>query len=461
MYLYPQQINFWDHQPLFFLTDFILAPLFIYAIHRYLNNYIKDKPKVYKDYFIKAWYVRLAGCILTALMYDYYYNGGDTVTYFHYSLGVNKLFFSEPGMIPQLIVNPKGFYSARFLSDTPFFIENGLYLLDGTTAIVIWISSFFNIIFLRSYILTSITFTFFAFYGCWKLFSMFYDMYPHLKKQIAVACLFIPSVFFWGSGVMKEPLCIGGLGLLSYNVYGLFFKKGNKAKNLLLAFTGGFILYSIKIYIILAFLPALAVWVFSRYRYNIKSPFIKAISTPLFVTFGGIAGALVLQTMATYAERYALEEIMRTAKDTQNWLVYSTKEQGGSFYTLGDIEYNTMGLIKVFPKAINVALFRPYVWEIRKPILLAAALEGVITLYLTVTLLFKAGFVRFFKLITDNPEVQFCLVFSIIFAFAVGFTSFNFGALARYKIPFMPFYYIALFILADAQKKAVPINDKK
>jgi hypothetical protein len=86
MYLYPQQINFWDHQPLFFLTDFILAPLFIYAIHRYLNNYIKDKPKVYKDYFIKAWYVRLAGCILTALMYDYYYNGGDTVTYFHYLL---------------------------------------------------------------------------------------------------------------------------------------------------------------------------------------------------------------------------------------------------------------------------------------------------------------------------------------------------------------------------------------
>jgi hypothetical protein len=129
-------------------------------------------------------------------------------------------------------------------------------------------------------------------------------------------------------------------------------------------------------------LPALAVWVFSRYRYNIKSPFIKLISTPLFVTFGGIAGALVLQTMATYAERYALEEIMRTAKDTQNWLVYSTKEQGGSFYTLGDIEYNTMGLIKVFPKAINVALFRPYVWEIRKPILLAAALEGMATLYI-------------------------------------------------------------------------------
>lgn len=456
MFFYPKQIYFYDHQPLFYLTDFLLVPLFIYFIHRFLTNYIKNKPEHYKEYFMKAWYVRLIGCLLTALMYDYYYNGGDTITYYHYALGVNKLLFSEPGVIPGLIFSPKGFYSSRFLSESPLFVEHGLFFLDGTTAIVIWLASICNVIFLRSFLLSSITFTFFAFYGCWKLFSMFYDMYPHLKKQMAIACLFIPSVFFWGTGLMKEPLCIGGLGLLTYNVYGLFFKKGNKIKKLTLAFVGGFIVFAIKIYIILAFLPALAVWVFSRYRYSIKSPFLKTIATPIFIIFGAGAGVLVLQTMATYAERYALEEIMRTAKDTQNWLAYSSEKQNGSFYTLGDIEYTTMGLVKVFPKAINVALFRPYIWEIRKPILLAAAAEGMATFILTITLLFRAGFIRFLKLIAENPEVQFCLVFSVIFAFAVGFTSFNFGALARYKIPFMPFYYIALFILADAQKQVKP-----
>ena len=461
MFFYPKQIYFYDHQPLIYLTDFLLVPIFIYFIHRLLTNYIKNKPEHYKEYFMKAWYVRLIGCLLTALMYDYYYNGGDTITYYHYALGVNKLLFSEPGAIPGLMFSPKGFYSTRFLADSSLFVEHGLFFLDGTTAIVIWLASLCNVIFLRSFLLSSITFTFFAFYGCWKLFSMFYDMYPHLKKQMAIACLFIPSVFFWGSGMMKEPLCIGGLGMLTFNVYMLFFKKGNKFKSLILAFLGGFILFKIKVYIILAFLPALAVWVFSRYRYNIKSPFLKLISTPLFFTFGGIAGIVVLQSMAKYAERYALEELMKTAKETQNWLVYSTKEQGGSYYTLGDIEYSTVGLLKVFPKAINVALFRPYIWEIRKPILLAASLEGIVTLYLTVTLLFKAGFVRFFKLIANNPEVQFCFVFSVIFAFAVGFTSFNFGALARYKIPFMPFFYIALFILADAQKQTDLLNVKK
>jgi hypothetical protein len=63
---------------------------------------------------LKAWYVRLIGCILTALMYDYYYNGGDTITYYHYALGVNKLLFSEPGVIADILFNSKGFYSTRF-----------------------------------------------------------------------------------------------------------------------------------------------------------------------------------------------------------------------------------------------------------------------------------------------------------------------------------------------------------
>lgn len=167
-------------------------------------------------------------------------------------------------------------------------------------------------------------------------------------------------------------------------------------------------------YIILAFLPALAVWVFARYRYNIKSPFLKVIATPLFVAFGAVAGTLVLQMMASYAKRYAFEEMMRTAKDTQNWLVVASKQNGGSFYTLGDIEYTTFGLVKIFPKAINVTLFRNLcIWEIRKPILLAAALEGILTLYLTITLLFKAGFVRFLKLIAGNPKYSFVWSFQL------------------------------------------------
>jgi hypothetical protein len=47
----------------------------------------------------------------------------------------------------------------------------------------------------------------------------------------------------------------------------------------------------------------------------------------------------------------------------------------------------------------------------------------------------------------NDPTIQFCFVFSLIFAFAVGISSYNFGALSRYKIPCLPFYAIALILI--------------
>jgi len=181
--------------------------------------------------------------------------------------------------------------------------------------------------------------------------------------------------------------------------------------------------------------------------------------SPLLFIISITLGGFVLIKIAAYSERYAFDSIIRTAKDTQNWLYLSSQVQGGSGYSLGNIDYTPLGMIKVFPKAVNVSLFRPYIWEARKPILIPAALEGLISLFFTIRLIYKAGFIRFFKLILTNPEVQFCLVFSMIFAFSVGFTSYNFGSLVRYKIPLMPFYYIALFILADKEKE--PEKTKK
>jgi hypothetical protein len=44
-------------------------------------------------------------------------------------------------------------------------------------------------------------------------------------------------------------------------------------------------------------------------------------------------------------------------------------------------------------------------------------------------------------------------VFAIIFSFAVGITTHNFGTLVRYKIPMYPFFVSGLFILLSYSKK--------
>ena len=441
------------HQPLFFVIDIITVPIFGFLVFKFFTNYAHSKSAdpIYGKYFLKALYIRLLCTVLTALMYDLYYKGGDTIVYFYHILYIKPLLFQDPRLFFKVVFDPGDFESRKWLCSQAY--DCGIYMFDGATANIIRIGLFISYFCFSSFLVISTMFTLYAFVGCWRLFKVFHDLYPQLEKEIAFSCLFIPSLCFWGTGLMKDSFCVGALGILVNSVYNIIFKRKNIVINLFLVGLNIYILIVIKVYIILSFAPALAVWVFARGRHNIKSPFIKAIATPMFIVVGLASGVLVLNLMGTFAERYALDEMMRTAKDTQNWLVTASQMTGGSFYTLGDIEYTTTGMLKIFPKAVNVALFRPYIWEARKPMLVPAAMEGMLTFFLTVKLLFKAGFINFFKLIAGNPEVQFCMVFSIIFAFAVGFTSYNFGALARYKIPFMPFYYVALFILSDTQKK--------
>jgi hypothetical protein len=305
----------------------------------------------------------------------------------------------------------------------------------------------------NTYILISFTYTIFCFYGCWKIFTLFQELYPHLEKEFALACLYLPSVCFWGTGIMKDPISLGALGLITYHAYMLFFKKTKILGRLLVIIFCFWLLKGIKFYILLAFLPAYVFWIIFRYKESVRNSLFKTLIGPAFFIFAVLGGGFILYKIAALSQRYSFESIIRTAKDTQNWLYYSSQLQGGSAYSLGDIDFSLSGIIQVIPKSINVALFRPYLWEAKKPILLPAAIEGIISLFFTIRLLYKTGFIRFFKLVMTNAEAQFCLIFSLLFAFAVGFTSYNFGALVRYKIPMMPFYYIALFILTDKDNK--------
>src|SRR5690606_34806844 len=97
--------------------------------------------------------------------------------------------------------------------------------------------------------------------------------------------------------------------------------------------------------------------------------------------------------------------------------------------------------------AVNVTLFRPYLWEVNNMVMLLSALESLATLLLTLWIMFKVGLGNLFKYLISRPIISFCLLFAIAFSFAVGISTYNFGSLVRYKIPMFPFYLAGLFIL--------------
>jgi ABC-type sulfate transport system permease component len=120
-------------------------------------------------------------------------------------------------------------------------------------------------------------------------------------------------------------------------------------------------------------------------------------------------------------------------------------------------------MVRKFPSAVTVTLYRPFLWEVKNPLMLLSALESLIFLIFTIVVFFKVGIVKTFSKIFTQPTLLFSFLFSIIFAFAVGLSTGNFGTLSRYKIPCMPFFAALLLLLyfQNKQEKTANVNYTK
>jgi hypothetical protein len=264
-----------------------------------------------------------------------------------------------------------------------------------------------------------------------------------------VAFLFIPSTFVWGSAIFKDTVCMFGLGWMTYAVFRLFINRDFSVRNIALLALSFYLIALIKLYILIAFLPALAIWMLHSYSNKIK---IAGLRWMVSIAFAGICVLGFFYFTKVFADemkRYSLEEIAQTAATTRGWISYVSAKEEGSSYDLGEFDPTIGGMLRKFPQAVVVTLFRPFLWEVRKPIVLLSALEGFIFLYFAIQVFWRRGIFKTFGLISKDPNLLFFLVFSFIFAFAVGISSYNFGALSRYKIPCMPFFAAFLTVILN------------
>jgi hypothetical protein len=90
-----------------------------------------------------------------------------------------------------------------------------------------------------------------------------------------------------------------------------------------------------------------------------------------------------------------------------------------------------------------------------------SGIENSFLFFLLLWVIFKVGFARTISIMFDRPVILFCMAYSVLFAFSVGLTTANFGALVRYKIPLLPFYVAALYIIyhIGMEKKQENLTD--
>jgi len=436
------------------LRDFIVTPIILFIIYM-LAYWIR--PKVTdvntKRYFIPALTVKIIGALAVGFIYQFYYGGGDTFAYHtHGSRVIWEAFTEDP------VVGLKLFLNEDITSSGIYEYASRIWYYNDTKSFtIIQIATFFDLFTFSSYAGTAILFAGFSFSGVWALYLTFYKKIKSAHLGLALAVLFVPTVFFWGSGILKDTITMGLLGWMAFTFDKILIENKISPGNALIFVFAAYLVYSIKIYILLSFLPAAFIWFYFSKIGEIRSQVLKIIIAPFMLFVIVTLGYFAVLKVGENDPRYSLDQIAETARITAYDIRFGwgARFGDGSGYYLGELDGSFGSMIKLAPAAVNVSLFRPYLWEVQNPLMLLSALESLFVLILTLWIITKVGFRNLFRFI-KKPEVAFCLLFSLVFAFAVGISTYNFGTLSRYKIPMMPFYLSGLILLFHYSK-----SDKK
>jgi hypothetical protein len=438
------------------VKDIFLTPIYLIFVYLIALGF---RPKVTNDldrgYYLSALTFKVIGSVLMGLVYTFYYKAGDTTSYFFHSrvitealienppLGI-ELLFSDGKIVPQLLL-----YTHRmfwYQAPAEFFVAR--------------VAGVINLLTFSTYMPTAMFFALLSFSGMWAMFRTFLKLFPELHRQFAIALFFLPSVFFWGSGLMKDSLCLGGLGWMLFAAHRLLIERKKILYSIAILIAAAYPVLVMKAYIVLAFAPPALFWVINEAGSRIKNKVTRRVLGPIFVT-AGIGAALIGLTSLTKGDnRFDLDKVAERAKITSDYIYRVSIQEGGAAYNLGEMDGTMAGMIKLAPQAINVALFRPYLWEVRNPIMLLSSLESAIFLYLTISLILQTGLIRSVMLISSAPILQMCFTFAIIFSFAVGISTNNFGTLARYKVQMMPFFLSGLYIARHLARRQTILRKK-
>lgn len=434
-------------QDIVFITfwDYLLLPIYI-SIIMVVARYIRDKhyPEghPWRPYFIPGLICKIVGAILIGMLYQYYYGGGDTSNYYDHAKTINSALEESPDKWFNLLLRLPPWHDGDY---SPY-ISKMIWYESPSEYTVAAIAAFLGFFTFTTYLPISVLLGTIAYTGIWALFRTFATQYPRLVKPIAWCVLYVPSTIMWGSGLFKDTICMFGLGWMTYGAFRMLLMRDFSLKNIFLTVISFILIAKIKVYILMAFLPAVVLWILFTYVYHIPMAFARTLVKVLVIA-ACVGGFLFFsQKYAEELGRYSLDKIVTTSYVTSTYIA-SVSGDDGSAYDLGSIDPSMAGMLKKFPAAVNVTLFRPYIWETRKPIQLMNAIEASLFLWVTIKIFLTVGVMRAWVAISEDTTIQFCLIFAIIFAFAIGLSSGNFGTLSRYRIPCLPFYGIALVLI--------------
>jgi uncharacterized membrane protein YqjE len=355
---------------------------------------------------------------------------------------------------------------------------------------------------------------FFSFVGLWLLCHVFIRLLRGKKWLVFLSVFCVPSVLFWGSGVLKEGILLFSIGLLFYAFYKIVEEQKRNALYFLLLLVALFLLLINKNYLLISLVPPLFCY------YLVKQFRIRHV-TLFFFVFHLLLLVAGLFTLRTVFHKYPLRTISEKQRDFINlahggvyllndhhliriepeqketaliskgdscalkpgmacmkWQLHNFNDtlfiasntdtanykliwdlpRAGSLIQEEAIAPNVWAFVGFAPKALYNVLLKPGILQAKSLIEKMAAVENIfIAAVLLLCLLFAD------PRQTNGNLLNLCLYAVLILFLIIGFTTPVAGAIVRYKMPLLPLLLLMGVNVAGMEKvrKRFPFLKKK
>ncbi len=427
-------------------ADLVLVPIYIILLYLLIWYIKKRNPDNFliQKYLVKGFIFKLFCAIFYGLLIRYYYGFGDSLTYFKDAMHIKQFMVAGTESWDILLWD---FKQVKLAYPNNLAGSEGGWLVQRLNIILSYIA--FN----RFFVVT-ILYATLAYAGMFKMLQTFDAIMPGWHKRTALIVLFVPSVCVYGSGILKDTVCVSAMGWLIYAVYQLLIHKKFRLRYIIILAVSALVLSVVKVYIIAAFILPFVIYLIMLGLKKIRSAFFRKVLFPVFMASLVFTYISFSEKIDTMLGTYAIEKLMDTMKEQQQSYQNLGEGESGSTFDIGTMEPTVSGFLKKMPVGITATLYRPFIWETKKIVMLFSTLESLLIIWFTLFVMFKTGIFRFFRIIFNEPFVFLCIFYSLIFATLVGLSTPNFGTLARYRIPVIPFYLAGLLAILYKQHMA-------
>lgn len=418
---------------------FAITALYLFVFNFLLLRFRKLQLSAFRPWVTAAVFNLkfLAGLLIWAV-YTFYYKdveNNDVHKFYKDAVVLHEAAIKAPGVFLHLLCNDESVkfqkdefirYTSRMKNWERNFDEAPI----NENRTIIRLNALLLFFSFKTYFVHILFMCFFSLIGWVLLYNSVFKKSSFATNILGLLVLLLPSVLFWSSGVMKEPVLVLGLGVF---VTGLLNK--NTTKKILLLLSGSLLIVSVKFYVMACLLPAAI------------SFFVLKNSHSVPTVIGKYAATLALIALVAFN----IQQVVPAINPTQiliNKHTHSVKE--AAYFNAGSridipILTNTADILKAIPVGIWNVVFRPYLWEGKNIMMLASALENVVVLCVVLLCLLNFRQVNFGQL----NLALFLLTASITYFALIGISTPVLGNIVRYRAPLLPLLLFALILLAE------------